>query len=366
MQKVAEDAIAAHAASLEKAGGAAVAVVDMTGGVKALASYPTYDLSTYGQDIGELSADPLKPLFNRATSEIYSPGSTFKLVTAVAGLMEGIIDPSDTIFCGGSYTVEGWTMGDGRPFRAYCHQRSGHGTENLVKAIKDSCNVYFYDVGRRVGIEKLNEYAKMFGLGQHTGIETGDAEGTIAGPETSRANNQAWYDGATLYAAIGQENNQFTPLQIANYLATLVNGGDRYSVHLLDSVRSHDNSELLYQYEPELLSSIGIPEDYLATIKEGMYQVSQNAAIARYFNNLPVRVGAKTGTAEIQGGEDSETNGLLVVFAPYDDPEIALCIVMEQGASGSSLASVAYQILDYYFSSDAAITGITQENTLIP
>ena len=156
-------------------------------------------------------------------------------------------------------------------------------------------------------------------------------EGTIAGPETSKANNQAWYDGATLYAAIGQENNQFTPLQIANYLATLVNGGDRYSVHLLDSVRSHDNSELLYQYEPELLSSIGIPEDYLATIKEGMYQVSQNAAIARYFNNLPVRVGAKTGTAEIQGGEDSETNGLLVVFAPYDDPEIALCIVMEQG-----------------------------------
>lgn len=366
MQKVAEDAIAAHAASLEKAGGAAVAVVDMTGGVKALASYPTYDLSTYGQDIGELSADPLKPLFNRATSELYSPGSTFKLVTAIAGLMEGIIDPSDTIFCGGSYTVEGWTMGDGRPFRAYCHQRSGHGTENLVKAIKDSCNVYFYDVGRRVGIEKLNEYAKMFGLGQHTGIETGDAEGTIAGPETSKANNQAWYDGATLYAAIGQENNQFTPLQIANYLATLVNGGDRYSVHLLDSVRSHDNSELLYQYEPELLSSIGIPEDYLATIKEGMYQVSQNAAIARYFNNLPVRVGAKTGTAEIQGGEDSETNGLLVVFAPYDDPEIALCIVMEQGASGSSLASVAYQILDYYFSSDAAITGIAQENTLIP
>ena len=305
-------------------------------------------------------------MFNRATSELYSPGSTFKLVTAIAGLMEGIIDPSDTIFCGGSYTVEGWTMGDGRPFRAYCHQRSGHGTENLVKAIKDSCNVYFYDVGRRVGIEKLNEYAKMFGLGQHTGIETGDAEGTIAGPETSKANNQAWYDGATLYAAIGQENNQFTPLQIANYLATLVNGGDRYSVHLLDSVRSHDNSELLYQYEPELLSSIGIPEDYLATIKEGMYQVSQNAAIARYFNNLPVRVGAKTGTAEIQGGEDSETNGLLVVFAPYDDPEIALCIVMEQGASGSSLASVAYQILDYYFSSDAAITGIAQENTLIP
>ena len=306
-----------------------------TGDILCMLSTPAYDPDDKAEiarvDAGDSKYDGA--YLYRFLSSTYTPGSTFKLVTAIAGLMEGIIDPSDTIFCGGSYTVEGWTMGDGRPFRAYCHQRSGHGTENLVKAIKDSCNVYFYDVGRRVGIEKLNEYAKMFGLGQHTGIETGDAEGTIAGPETSRANNQAWYDGATLYAAIGQENNQFTPLQIANYLATLVNGGDRYSVHLLDSVRSHDNSELLYQYEPELLSSIGIPEDYLATIKEGMYQVSQNAAIARYFNNLPVRVGAKTGTAEIQGGEDSETNGLLVVFAPYDDPEIAVARLLEARAT---------------------------------
>ena len=366
LQKVAEDAIAAHAASLEEAGGAAVAVVDMTGGVKALASYPTYDLATYGEDLAELNADPLNPQLNRATSQLYSPGSTFKLVTATAGLMEGVITPRDTIFCGGSYTVEGWTDASGQPFRRYCHRRSGHGTEDLISAIKDSCNVYFYDVGRRVGIEKLNEYAKLFGLGQHTGIETGDAEGYIAGPATSQRFDQAWYEGNTLIAAIGQENNQFTPIQIANYIATLVNGGDRYSVHLLDSVRSYDNSELVYQYEPELISSIDIPDDYLAAIREGMYQVSQNSAIAQYFNDLPVRVGAKTGTAEIQGGQDSETNGLLVVFAPYDDPEIAMCIVMEKGASGSSLASVAYQILDYYFSSDDAITGVTQENTLIP
>lgn len=366
LQKTVEDALAEHVASLEEAGGAAAAIVDMTGGVLALASYPTFNLATYGEDLAELNADPLNPQLNRATSQIYSPGSTFKLVTATAGLMEGIITPKDTVFCGGSYTVEGWTDAYGNPFRVNCHRRSGHGTENLISAIKDSCNVYFYDVGRRLGIEKLNEYARLFGLGQHTGIETGDAEGYIAGPATSQRFDQAWYEGNTLYAAIGQENNRFTPIQIANYIATLVNGGDRYSVHLLDSVRSYDNSELLYQYEPELLSSIDIPDDYLSAIREGMYQVSQNSAIAQYFNNLPVRVGAKTGTAEIQGGQDSDTNGLLVVFAPYDDPEIALCLVMEQGASGSSLASVAYQILDYYFSSDETITGVTQENTLIP
>ena len=354
LQEVVENALAGHAATLENAEGAAVAVVDMTGGVKALASYPTFDPSTYREDFTQLASDPREPLYNRATSELYSPGSTFKLVTATAGLMEGVIDPDDTIFCGGSYTVEGWTDSNGQLFRRYCHKRSGHGTEDLVKAIKDSCNVYFYDVGRRVGIEKLNEYAKMFGLGQRTGIEIGDIQGAVAGPETSKEHDQAWYEGNTLIAAIGQENNQFTPLQIANYIATLVNGGDRYAVHLLDSVRSYDDSRLIYQHQPELLSSIHIPEEDLAAMKEGMYQVSQNAAIAQYFDQLPVRVGAKTGTAEIQGGEDSDTNGLLVVFAPYEDPEIALCIVMEQGASGSSLASVAYQILDYYFSGGTA------------
>jgi penicillin-binding protein 2 len=361
LQAVVENSIAAHVASLTESGGAACAVVDMTGGVLALASYPTYDLSTYGENFAELSQDSLQPYLNRATSELYAPGSTFKLLTATAGLMEGIITPKDTTYCSGSYTYSGW-----KDTLRYCHKRSGHGTENLVKAIKDSCNVYFYDLGRRVGITKLNEYAAQFGLGESTGIEIGDLAGFVAGPETSEYYGQQWQVGNILSAAIGQENNMFTPLQLANYIATLVNGGNNYACHLLKSVKSNDYSQVLYEYEPELRNSIDIPDAYLSAMKEGMYQVTQNSAIARYFNNLPVKAGAKTGTAELTTGSDTkETNGLLVVFAPYEDPQIALCIVMEKGASGSSLASIAYDILDYYFSSEDSLSTVSSENTLI-
>ena len=363
LQAVAENALAAHIESLEESGGAACAVVDMTGGVLALASYPTYDLSTYSRDFSQLSQDPLQPYLNRATSQIYAPGSTFKLLTATAGLMEGVVDSNDKITCTGVYSYEGWRGHNPQCWywRAY---GVGHGKEDLAKAIKDSCNCYFYDVGRRVGITKLNEYAELFGLGQHTGIEIGDEAGYVAGPATSALLGQTWYEGAVTSAAIGQENNQFTPLQIANYIATLVNGGDHYSVHLLKSVKSSDYSQVLYEYEPELLGTVDIPDSALKAMKDGMYQVTQNAAIAKYFNTLPVKAGAKTGTAQISA-TSQETNGLLVVFAPYDDPQIAMCIVMEKGASGSSLASIAADILDYYFSGDASIDAVQPENGLI-
>lgn len=363
LQAVVEDALAEHIDSLEESGGAACAIVDMTGGVLALASYPTYDLANYSRDFNDLLADERKPLLNRATSGLYSPGSTFKLLTATAGLMEGIIDPKDTVTCTGVYSYEGWR--DHHPqcwyWRAY---HVGHGTENLSKAIKDSCNIYFYDVGRKVGITKLNEYADKFGLGRSTGIEIGDEEGYVAGPATSEALGQTWYEGNITSAAIGQENNQFTPLQIANYIATLVNGGDHYQVHLLKSVKSSDYSELLYEQESILLDKVDISDKALDAMKQGMYQVTQNAAIARYFNTLPVKAGAKTGTAQISA-TSQDTNGLLVVFAPYDDPQIAMCIVMEKGASGSSLASIAADILSYYFAEENAITSVQEENSLI-
>ena len=363
LQAVVEEALAGHVETLEESAGAACAVVDMTGGVLALASYPTYSLATYSRDYGELSQDPLKPYLNRATNGLYSPGSTFKLLTATAGLMEGIVNPGDTIRCTGVYSYEGWRGHNPQCwyYRAY---GAGHGQENLAKAIKDSCNIYFYDVGRKVGITKLNEYAALFGLGESTGIEIGDKAGYVAGPETSKELGQKWYEGAITAAAIGQENNQFTPLQIANYIATLVNGGNHYAAHLLKSVKSSDYSEVVYEYEPELLGTIDIPEKALEAMKDGMYQVTQNAAIARHFSTLPIKAGAKTGTAQISA-TSQETNGLLVVFAPYDDPQIAMCIVMEKGASGGSLASIAADILDYYFSGDTSIDAVETENGLI-
>lgn len=340
-------------------GGAAGVVVDMTGGVLALASYPTYDLSTYSSHVEELNQDESRPLLNRATMGLYAPGSTFKMLTAAAGLSEGIIDIRSTVECTGVYTY----YPDARPSCWIWNSLRGrHGKENVVQAITDSCNIFFYDVGRRVGISKLQEYASKFGLGEYTGIEISEYKGFVAGPETSERYGQVWYGGNTMYAAIGQENNQFTPLQLANYVATLVNGGSHYQAHLLKEVKSSDYSQVVYEYEPVLLDSIDIAEQDVAAIKLGMYNLAQTASMSRYFSSLPVHVGCKTGTAEVA---QSEANAIFVCFAPYEDPQVAVCLVAEQGSAGASLAQVAADILAQYFSTASSLSGLSGENVLL-
>lgn len=347
LQKTTEMLLDNFVSGLEEPSGAAAVMVDMTGGVLALASYPDYDLATFSQNYNELAADPGKPLLNRATMGLYAPGSTFKPLTAIAALTEGIITPSSTVYCGGIYTY----YPDARPTCWIYNMRGGiHGTESVTKAITDSCNIFFYDTGRRLGIQKLVEYATKFGLGQYTGIEITEYRGTVAGPATSEALGVQWYGGSTMYAAIGQENNQFTPLQLANYIATLVNGGSHYQVHLLKEVRSADYAETLYEFEPVLKDSIDIPADALAAVKQGMYDLSQTYAMARYFADLPVSVGCKTGTAEVLG---SSANAVFVCFAPYEEPEVAICLVAEKGASGQNLAEVAAGMLAEYFGADS-------------
>lgn len=337
--------------------GAAVAVVDMTGGVKALASYPSFNQATYVQDYTEILNHPGDPLFNKATQELYAPGSTFKMITALAGLMEEVVDTHSSIVCRGRQV---FFAGDNP---RYCHARSGHGSENMSEAITHSCNIYFYNVGFQLGIDRLGQYASLFGLGQKTGIEIGDAAGFVAGPDTSRHFEQTWYGGNVLSASIGQDNNLFTPLQLANYVATLVNGGKLHQVHLLQSVKSSDHSQVLYTHEPQVINAIDIPDTYLESIKEGMYGVTQSASLASRFNRLPVKVGAKTGTAQINN--NTATNALFVAFAPYDDPQIALCIVVEEGASGSSLGGLAAEILGSYFQSSESLDAVTAENELL-
>ena len=360
LQAITEDYLAQFVSGLEDPGGAAAAVVDMTGGVLALASYPTYDLSTYSQNFNELSADPDRPLVNRATQGLYAPGSTFKMVTAVAGLSSGIITPTSTVTCSGIYTY----YPDVRPVCwIYTNTRGSHGVENVTRAIKDSCNIFFYDVGRRVGITTLAEYASKFGLGEYTGIEIAEYKGYVAGPETSERFGQTWYGGNTMYASIGQENNQFTPIQLANYIATLVNGGNHYQVHLLKEVKSSDYSQVVYEHEPVLKDTIDIDPGDLKAVLQGMYDLSKTASMARYFAGLPVEVGCKTGTAEVSGAENA--NAVFVCFAPYDDPQIAICLVAERGSSGGSLASVAAGILAQYFSTDSSLSAPAAENTLL-
>ena len=188
--------------------------------------------------------------------------------------------------------------------------------------------------------------------------------GVMAGPEYTQSMGQTWYEGSTLSVAIGQESSQFTPLQLANYIATLVNGGTRYSAHLLKEVKSSDFSQVLYTYEPEVLDSIDIQPENLDAVKAGMLALTTGkGSLARYFQDLPVQVGAKTGSAQVNA--ETESNAVFVCFAPYDDPQIAISLVVEKGGSGSTLASIAADILRYYFSAEESREETLTENTLI-
>ena len=342
------------------------------GGVLAMASYPTYDLSTvYSSNEAYQQAlnDPRKPFVNRATSEIYYPGSTFKPLVAIAALEEGLVTPTEKIRDTGYLQLpeeEHYPYGDYHPqcwiYRQY---RGMHGWENMADALRDSCNIYFYTMGHRLGIEKIDEYAAMFGLGQKTGLELGEAEGYVAGPETSKMLNQEWYGGNLLSAAIGQENTKITLIQLSNYIATLVNGGNRYQTHLLKTVKSSDFSETVYEYEAQPVEKLDLNPEWVEAVKYGMWEVANDpeSTVDQYLNNLAVEVGAKTGSAQVSA--DQNANAVFVLFAPYDDPEIVISMVVEGGASGANLASAAGEIVNYYFGSEHTMESIGTENTLI-
>jgi len=339
-------------------GGAAAVVSVGTGEVLALASYPTYDLSTFNEDYDELVNDQRLPMFNRATQGIYAPGSTFKMVTAVAALESGIITPSSIIQDRGIYTY----YKDPQPMCwIYSQTGSTHGRINVSQAITDSCNYFFYEVGRLTGIRTLDSYASQFGLGQSTGIEIGDSSGVLASPEWAESHDQEWTDGQTITAAIGQSYNLFTPLQLANYVATLVGGGDHYQAHLLKNVKAYDNSRLLYMYDDEPMNTVEISDSTLSAVTRGMHELTVSGSVAYAFENCVVSAGAKTGSAQV--GTDI-ANGVFVAYAPYEKPEIAVAIVIEKGGSGAALANTAVEIINSWFSraQDGAAVG---ENTLL-
>ena len=339
-------------------GGAAAVVSVGTGEVLALASYPTYDLSTFNEDYDELVNDQRLPMFNRATQGIYAPGSTFKMVTAVAALESGIITPSSIIQDRGIYTY----YKDPQPMCwIYSQTGSTHGRINVSQAVTDSCNYFFYEVGRLTGIRTLDSYASQFGLGQSTGIEIGDSSGVLASPEWAESHDQEWTDGQTITAAIGQSYNLFTPLQLANYVATLVGGGDHYQAHLLKNVKAYDNSRLLYMYNDKPMNTVEISDSTLSAVTRGMHELTVSGSVAYAFENCVVSAGAKTGSAQV--GTDI-ANGVFVAYAPYEKPEIAVAIVIEKGGSGAALANTAVEIINSWFSRAQDGTAIG-ENTLL-
>ena len=364
LQAAAEEALALHTEEInDGAGGSAVVVMDVRdGSVLAAASWPTYDLNTYRQNYRELAEDEGKPLFNRAFLGTYAPGSTYKIVTATAALDTGLITPYDTIRCTGKMEYLDTT------FRCWIYRQSGgtHGEETVSDAIRDSCNIFFYTVGSQLGIETLTEYARAYGLGLPTGIELSESVGVNAGPEYSERIGTVWYPGNTLSSAIGQSDNQFTPLQICNYIATVVNGGTRYCAHLLRSVTSYDGSETVYRYTPEVRNTVPLSDTDRSAILQGMAEVVENTGTVQAafadLNARGIRVGAKTGSAQVFGQENA--NGLFVCFAPYDDPEIAICVAVEKGGSGAATAVIAADIMAEYFADKTPLT--VSEGEMIP
>ena len=365
LQKVTEDSLAEKIGSMEQRdgltrGGAAAVVSVGTGEVLALASYPTYDLSQWDEMYDTWDKDTVgRPMFNRATDGTYAPGSTFKLCSAVAALESGIVTPSTTIVDRGIYTYYTFPQPKCWIYNSY---GGTHGAVNVSQAITVSCNYFFYEVGRLMGIKTLDSYATQFGLGQHTGIEIGDSAGVLASPEYAEKIGETWTDGQTITAAIGQSYNLFTPLQLANYVATLVSGGDHYEAHLLKSAKSFDNSSVVYAYNKAPINHVDMADSTLEAVKKGARGLA-TGSLSYVFRNCVVDVGCKTGTAETS---QKLTNGCFVAFAPYDDPQIAVCVVAEQGGGGANLAPVALDIINAYFSSASTTETIEGENTMLP
>lgn len=332
--------------------GAGVAVIKVgTGEILAMASYPTFQPTDYydAQRYKSLSDNPAKPLINRATMSAYPPGSTLKPATAIAALQSGKISLTEKYYDGGT-----WTYPNAAAY-ANCWYKSGHGRQTISQAITNSCNVFFAEMGYRMGLNTLNFWLEQFGLGEHTGIETGDATG-------QRATNPVGQDQAP-WAAFGQSNQIYTPLQLANYVATLVSNGRHCKAHLLKAVKSYDNSEVLAVGDTTPMNVIDIAPANLKAVKTGMRNLVLSS-LSRYFEDCIVEAAAKTGTAQLGAGRTN--NGVFICFAPYEEPEIAIGMVIEQGGSGAALASTAVRIINSYFDKEPAPTVITGENQLLP
>jgi penicillin-binding protein 2 len=342
--------------------GGAVVVTDVnTGEIQAMASYPTYDLSSYRKNFAALSSDPSNPLFDRATNGVYNPGSTFKMATALAGLRTGTIARWTQINDTGRY--ERYDT-----FRPYCwiyqQQGSGHGLLNVVEALRDSCNYFFFQVGDYANIDALTQAAMDFGLGVPTGIEIPEKTGTLATEDYVKnvLGLPSWVRGDLLLASIGQGHNMFTPLQMAGYAATIANGGTRHAMTILSKVKNADYSSNIVTQAPKTLGVIA-EGDYIDILQEGMRAAAQSGTAAPIFRDFRVRTAAKTGTVQLETSEVN--NGVFVCYAPADDPEIAISVVIEKGGSGSAVMEIARTLLDYYYR-DRAVFDMQPEGALIP
>jgi len=374
LQKVAQESLARTIADIRAnktaqnfgdANAGAVVMLDVrTGAVLAMASYPYYDpndfiLQLTDEDAADrvetyLTDNVEKPMLNRAIQEIYAPGSTFKPATAVAALESGAITPfSNTIRCAGTESFANWT------WRCLEYPHGGHGNLTLSRGMATSCNMYFYHLGLLTGIDAIDQWAGVLGLGELTGIDLpGEARGYRSGRETKqllRSNpaDQIWYPADTCQTAIGQFDNSYTVIQLATYTAALATG-NKVTPHLIDSITTSEG--VLVKDASDLVPvDLGISPATLTAVREAMVAVTTDVeGTARIFKDFPVPVAAKTGTAETGFEDFSSSNGLFIAYAPADNPEVAIAQIVERGAWGSNTIGIAKDLFEAYFGFETA------------
>ena len=304
--------------------------------VLAAASYPTYDLnqySEYGDYYLKLTQNENSPMYNRAFVGNFACGSVYKPLVACASLEEKVIDKDEEINCTQNYDYYPKDV-------VKCMHR--HGFLDMTSAVTQSCNYFFAEAGRRLGIDTMYLYAQKFGLGEYTGVEIEESKGILAGRDSTQ-----WVEGNTVQAAIGQSDNAFTPLQLATYTATIANDGTRLRTHLISKVTDYERKKVISETQPEIIDTCGVSKENLEFVQAAMLEVTQSPYGTAYsmFGDYKVKVAAKTGTAE-NAGSDHTT---FICYAPYDNPEVAIAVVIENGAKGRYSMQVAKDLLDVYF-----------------
>lgn len=337
-------------ADSKQANAGAVVVIDVkTGGVLAASNYPSFDQNLYAAQYNEYSADENMPLFNRALQGLYTPGSTYKPSVAVAGLDAGLLNRNSTVNCTRVYTYY-------KDYRPRCAQHGhGNGPIDVVNAIKWSCNIFFYDVGRRLTSDVYDAYAYKLGLGQRTGVEVSEALGHL-----TTKNDSNYTESLDIQAAIGQGNTAVTPIQLATYAATLANRGTRYRTHFVKAILDSNTGKTLEETQPEVMDVVEDKGETFDLVREGMKGVAQTIpALAGY----PYTIACKTGSPQRSEGYyvgstyKHYTNAAMIAYGPAEDPEIAIGVVVEYGGAGARTGQLVADIFNaYYAMKDGTLT----------
>ena len=322
-----------------KAAAAAAVVIDVKdGSVLAASNYPSYDQNLYATQYSEYSADPSLPLFNRSLQGLYTPGSTFKPAVAVAALDSGLINQYSTVYCNGVYTYY-------KDYHPKCTRHGHSGNIDVVTAIKWSCNIFFYDVGRRLTSDVYDAYAYKLGLGQRTGVEVSEALGRL-----TTKNDKNYTASLDVQAAIGQGNTVVSPVQLATYAATLANNGVRYRTHFVKAILDSNTGEVLQETQPEVMDVIEGTGNTFELVRQGMKQVP--STITGKISSYPIAIACKTGTpqrSETYAPGKHYLNAMMVAYLPADDPEIAIGISIEYGGYGARAGDLVVDIANAYF-----------------